>query len=58
MQVVHRHGSSHVLCVGILVLALGVAIGTGLAWCRIGTSELVLPRTSPVALGGLPCEYQ
>ena len=25
--------------VGIPVLALGVAIGAGLAWCRIGTSE-------------------
>ena len=42
--------------VGILVLALGVAMVTDLAWCRIGTSEPVSQfsaRTNPTAWGGL-----
>ena len=37
--------------VGILVLALGVAMGSGLAWCSIGTSEPDLARTSCCSLG-------
>ena len=30
---------SLVLSVGILVILLGVAMGVGLAWCSIGSSE-------------------
>ena len=37
--------------VGILVLALGVAMGTDLAWCRIGTSEPVFGEDQSCSLG-------
>ena len=37
--------------VGILVLALGVAMGTDLAWCRIGTSEPVFSKDQFCSLG-------
>ena len=37
--------------VGILVLALGVAMGTGLAWCSTSTSAPDLARTSCYSLG-------
>ena len=37
--------------VGILVLVLGVAIGTDLAWCKIGTNELVFGEDQSCSLG-------
>ena len=36
---------------GILVLALGVAMGAGLAWCRIGTSEPTFGEDQSCSLG-------
>ena len=44
--------------VGILVLALGVAMGTGLASAGLVPVSQFLARTNLVALGGLPSEYQ
>ena len=43
---------------GILVLALGVAMGTGLVGAGLVPVSQLLARTDPVALGGLPSEYQ
>ena len=37
--------------VGVLVMMLGVAMGVGLAWGTIGTSEPSLARTSCCCLG-------
>ena len=45
------------LPVGILVLALGVAMGTGLAGARLVPVSQFLARTNPATLGGLPSEY-
>ena len=41
----------------ILALAWGCH-GRWLAQVQVGTNELVSARTNPVALGGLPAEYQ
>ena len=37
--------------VGIPVLALGVAMGTGLAWCKIGTNEPTFGKDQSCSLG-------
>ena len=41
---------------GILVLALGVAMGTVLASAGLVPVSQFLARTDPVALGGLPSD--
>ena len=40
-----------------LVVFLGVAMGAGLAWGSIGTSEPIRREPVAVALGGLQCRY-
>ena len=47
-----------VLFVGILMLALGVAMGTGLAGASLVPVSQFLARTNPATLGRLPNEYQ
>ena len=42
----------------ILVLALGVAMGTGLAGVGLVLVSQFLARANRAALGGLPSEYQ